>query len=684
MFKSVVGDIILKTYTCVRCNKQFQSNHRSAVCPNCKTGICIICGKEFNLQPPWTQKTCSTKCRGIYRQQSGIGKKAAQKSLNTKQMRYGTVNPHELYTGGIIKRCKWCGKEFEASDPRQEYCKDIHYGKCPICGKQVKITDFHQGVPCCSPKCSSIKTKNTVEKKYGSTCVLASSHGKEQTKKTCLEKYGFEHYQSSKEFQKQYKDIMNSKYGVDYPLQSETIKSAWVETNIEKYGTSYPMQNEEIKEKSRFTFQEKYRGIGFGSDVILDKINQTNQVRYGTIHPSKSEKIKDKIRSTCLSKYGVNNYKQSEQSRKYVMTDPTKIGEYTQFLKDPKKYIECNYDEKITIAKLCQDLGVTDTPIYEILKSHDCSYLIHSKMSSMEYELLEFFKALNIYTVHNTKKIIPPYELDLYLPDYKLAIECNPTVTHNSSFSDPWNQPRKSPSYHKMKTDMCESKNIQLFHIFGYEWAYRKEIIFSMLRNKLGNCEVLYGRNTYVCDVSYDECSQFLNCNHRQGNISAPIRLGLRLKSTEELVSVMTFGKIRNTIGSRTKDKDNCYELSRFCNKLNTSVVGGASKIFKYFLHNYDNIIKVISFSDRAHTSGNLYRILGFTEVSRSDPGYVWVDMKTDRCINRVNAQKRNLTKLLNDDSIDIETQSERQIMESHGYARVFDSGVIRWEYLCQ
>ena len=35
-----------------------------------------------------------------------------------------------------------------------------------------------------------------------------------------------------------------------------------------------------------------------------------------------------------------------------------------------------------------------------------------------------------------------------------------------------------------------------------------------------------------------------------------------------------------------------------------------------------------------------------------------------------------------NDDAIDIENQSERQIMESHGYARVFDSGVIRWEYV--
>ena len=38
----------------------------------------------------------------------------------------------------------------------------------------------------------------------------------------------------------------------------------------------------------------------------------------------------------------------------------------------------------------------------------------------------------------------------------------------------------------------------------------------------------------------------------------------------------MTFGNLRKSMGS--KNKKNSLELLRFCNKLNTSVVGGANK----------------------------------------------------------------------------------------------------------
>ena len=60
--------------------------------------------------------------------------------------------------------------------------------------------------------------------------------------------------------------------------------------------------------------------------------------------------------------------------------------------------------------------------------------------------------------------------------------------------------------------------------------------------------------------------------------------------------------------------------------------------------------------------------------------GYVWVDELTDIAYNRVNAQKHNLKKFLNDDNIDL-TKTEAQIMEEHGFVRVYDSGVITWQW---
>ena len=42
--------------TCVRCGVQFEAKRETAVCANSHTAVCVICGKEFQLQTPWTQK----------------------------------------------------------------------------------------------------------------------------------------------------------------------------------------------------------------------------------------------------------------------------------------------------------------------------------------------------------------------------------------------------------------------------------------------------------------------------------------------------------------------------------------------------------------------------------------------------------------------------------------------------
>lgn len=269
--------------------------------------------------------------------------------------------------------------------------------------------------------------------------------------------------------------------------------------------------------------------------------------------------------------------------------------------------------------------------------------------------------------------VITPYELDLYLPAYKFAIECNPTCTHNSTIGvfGPADKP-KARGYHKMKSDRCESGGIFLFHIFGYEWVHRTDLIKSMLRNLLQkNTAVIYARNTQVHEVDSLTASKFLDLNHRQGSAASSIRLGLYCEG--ELVSLMTFSKMRNTLGTGAEDLSNCYELVRFCSKLSTSVVGGASKLFQHFLKTYD-FTRIRSFSDRSHTRGGLYEKLGFKKVHETEPGYVWVSLKDDRSYSRVNAQKRNISQFLGDSDIDL-NKSEKQIMEEHGFVQVFDSG---------
>ena len=142
----------------------------------------------------------------------------------------------------------------------------------------------------------------------------------------------------------------------------------------------------------------------------------------------------------------------------------------------------------------------------------------------------------------------------------------------------------------------------------------------------------------------------------------------------------MTFSRPRKFMGKLEDSNTSDWELVRFCNMCGTSVVGGASKLFKYFTrtHPFDVIY---SFSDIAHTRGTLYKKLGFTFIHRSTPNYVWVSIKDDSYYTRVKCQKHNLPKLFDDPSIDIANNTESHIMIEHGYVQVFDSGCIRWEY---
>ena len=502
---------------------------------------------------------------------------------------------------------------------------------------------------------------------------------------TNLERYGVSNAMQNDELKSKMFDSVERSLGVRFPMQSECVKAKSKDTSLTHYGVEHPSQSDIIQDKIRNTCVEKYGVDSYSkTDEYLDRVKSTCIKKYGTEFPMQNSDVKAKSRSTCLSKYDVPYF---SQSRKYLadrISDSSKLENYLQFKCDPEKYLESNYLFSPTIDQLTHDLGVSDTPIYDILVRHNCQHLVDYKISSMEFQLSEFIRSIapNIQIIHNDRCEISPCELDIYLPDLRIGFECNPTVTHNSSLTDPWGDKPKSPSYHFKKTKYCEKKNIFLFHIFGYEWTHKRNIIFSMISNLLGcSSRRIYARNTHVSMIDSDECTVFLNNNHRQGNTYSSIRIGLRLNDTNELVSIMTFNKMRSTMGRNTRDTKNTYELSRFCNLCNTSVVGGASKLFKFFIENY-SYDKIVSFSDRAHTRGDLYQLLGFSCVNASEPSYVWVDYMTDVAIHRANCQKHDLRNLLKDDNIDIEHKTEREIMIEHGFVQVFDSGTLRWEYL--
>jgi hypothetical protein len=594
----------------------------------------------------------------------------------------------EKVASKLTRKCKYCGKEFTPTSSRDFYCKNKHYATCEVCGKQFEIVGrIDIANKTCSKECRYKLAKRNTDM---STMI-------QHQKATMLEKYGVENSAQIPGTSEKAKATTRAKYGVDHYTQTEEYKNNVKQTSIEKYGVEHYLMSEDVKAKRIQTVRDKY-GVDnvFQSATVKEKSKQTVLSQYGVTNVSKSEKVIRKVKDTNLSRYGVEHAmmlpKYQEKAKqtnfaKFGLAAPTQshiknIENWYKFINDPREYIQINYSDTPRTEELAVDLGVDRSTIDDYLNRFGATDCVRRATSLMEEEIVEFISQLSpeIKIIRNVHKILGGKELDIYLPDYNFAIECNPTATHNSSIPDPWGGSKKSINYHKHKTDKCADQGIFLMHIFGYEWTHSKDILKSMIANNLGHSNKIYARKCHIGDVSPEVARVFLQQNHRQGFASSKVYLGLYY--ADELVAIMTFGKIRGTMGTDSSDLSDCWELVRFCNKLNTTVVGGASRLFNYFITTY-NPSRIRSFSDRAHTKGGLYKTLGFNPIRQSGANYVWVNIIDDKAYHRVNAQKKNLKKFLKDDTIDL-SLTEKQIMESHGYVQVFDSGTITWEWVNQ
>ena len=302
-----------------------------------------------------------------------------------------------------------------------------------------------------------------------------------------------------------------------------------------------------------------------------------------------------------------------------------------------RNILHYRYANNINPCSICNPIGELSS-----IKENDlCQFLIENE--------IEFIK--------NDRSILNGKEIDIYIPKHNLAIEFNGVYFHSNVF--------KTNNYHLQKTEICNSNNIQLIHIFEDEWDNKKEIVKSILLNKLNKVDTkIHARKCEIHLVKTKDKTKFLNDNHIQGMVGSSINLGLYYNN--ELVSLMTFGRKRLALGNKKSNNDE-YELIRFCNKLNTSVVGGASRLLNHFIKTYKPI-EILSYADKRWSNGNLYKKMGFIEVKSTSPNYFYVINKKRK--NRFEFRKDILVK----DGFD-PNKTEFQIMEDRGIPRIYDVG---------
>jgi hypothetical protein len=439
-------------------------------------------------------------------------------------------------------------------------------------------------------------------------------------------------------------------------------------------------RDQSIKDKVSATKKQKYADgetVAWNKGVRRteeEKQHQSQVVKQqyanGRVHHMKgkhhNDDVKRKIAETALKQ---NRTFSEESKRKRELTLVNKraqgweknrktkyMAEGERYLSEDKQWLEHQHITlKKPIYQIADEIGLDRTTISDRFARFGIK--VHSRFSTSkpEREIATFLEESGIATICNTKKIITPFELDVYLPEYKIAIEHCGLYWHSTKYKD--------KLYHKQKMEACKQAGVRLITMFEDEWQFRKDIVKDKLLQLVGkgNREVIYGRKTTVdTNISTKEKDVFFDKYHIQGTGPGSITIGLR-DENGALVAAGTF------VISGRKGILNRYATAR-------SVPGGFTKVVKHFWTTQPTVEVLESFSDLRWSEGDLYRTNGWKEGQTIAADYYWVKgLHREHKFNFRHARLK--TRLEHYDP----TQTEVENCTRHGWLQLYDCGKTKW-----
>lgn len=305
-----------------------------------------------------------------------------------------------------------------------------------------------------------------------------------------------------------------------------------------------------------------------------------------------------------------------------------KSEDYTQFFPFARNYVKATgQPDTIPNSRIESALGIRFSVQERLTLENEGIFTIDEDwrgMSSPEKKLREFLISdLDIDGVefNNTNVLSDKRELDVMIPDKKIAIELNPTSTHHSNkfIERTWAKP-KPDSYHAKKfIDTEKELDYTLIQLFSWDlcepnWS---EVTAPRLAHLItGPTRRVYGRNTRVKEITTKEAKDFCLAHHSGGYVAAKHKYAL-VDNSGEYVCVFTVGEPQNPAFKKRR----LLEIKRIAFPAGVSVVGGVSKIASHIKRTYaDTYSGVMTYSDNSWGRGDGYRKSGFTLESNGRP----------------------------------------------------------------
>lgn len=547
------------------------------------------------------------------------------------------------------------------------------------------------GGPVLRCSCGNMLEMCGQERKHHPYCKACwPSHQKEEMKRrreaTNMERYGLSHnLQVGSKFREKRDETCIERYGDLHPMRNLEVRKRQMDTMMERYGVVSPQQNESVREKTRKTVEERYGGFLHHSPILSERIKNTIVEKYGVDNPTKNPEVVEKFKKTMMERFGgiggsspvLRAMVEETSMRKYGVVHPfkSKLNEEKRLVSNRQR-MDRERDEKLeTLRPFLESKELLESAITDrrfMAKYRGFRTLIDGAMerfglsigqtTSIEAAIHEIIDSLGV-RYEKTRKILDGgREIDIYIPDKNIGIECNGLYYHSYN---PY-QKIVGPSekdYHYKKWENASANGIKLLQFWEDDINNRIDVIESIIKNTLGFSERVYARRCEVLELDRESGAQFLDRCHLNGDRVASKYIGLFHNGG--LVSVMSFSKNRFERG------EGKFELIRFASELGISVIGGGSKLINHFLKTTPECKELMSYSDIMLGGGDSYLKMGFEEVGLVPCGYYWT--KGGRTKDaRQKYQKHKLKGLL--ESFD-ETLSETENMWRNGYRKLYNAG---------
>lgn len=423
------------------------------------------------------------------------------------------------------------------------------------------------------PKCSNAECNNRLP--TNARCFPLTGFGYRCCSNSCAQR-------DPKHKEEQEKKSL-AKYGTKRPQQAECNRRRMREALASKPRSHW----EEANKKRVATLQKDY-GAGVINVSQLESHKKSVSETWSLKSLEEIESITRSRKSTKLEKYGDENYcnskKISETRKSFSEVEKLEIHEKTKAtnmrnygveyvwhldevkLKSKLQRCKSKYDKDILLNDIaeplftfeeyvsnvnakfkwkCKSCGdVFECGVYEhqpyVARCLKCNPL-SSSHSKNETAIAEFLKINGCEDiVDNTRDIIPPKELDIFIPSKHLAIEYNGIWWHSLANGTPLD-------YHQSKSDACKNIGIDLVHILDHEWIHRQDLCKQKL---LEECSCLASSNELdTVEVAEGLVSDDLRNFIGENTLEDPLdfildnAFAVRSTSTQSIVLVITKSK---------------------------------------------------------------------------------------------------------------------------------------------